>query len=35
LLPSDTRVLEMVCSPLDQENYLKEIGNTVNSTSGK
>ena len=35
LLPSDTRVLEMVCSPLDQENYLKEIGNAVNSPSGK
>lgn len=35
LLPSNTRVLEMVCSPLDQENYLKEIGNTVNGANEK
>jgi hypothetical protein len=33
LLPPDTRVLEMLCSPVDQANYNKEIGDTVNGTS--
>jgi hypothetical protein len=26
-------VLEMLCSPVDQANYNKEIGDTVNGTS--
>jgi hypothetical protein len=34
LLPPDTRVLEMLCSPVDLENY-REIGNAVNGTNGK
>jgi hypothetical protein len=35
LLPPETRVLEMLCSPVDQANYNKEIGNTVNGTNEK
>jgi|SRR5580700_420851 hypothetical protein len=35
LLPPDTRVLEMLCSPVDQDKYNKEIGNSVNGTAGK
>jgi hypothetical protein len=35
LLPPDTRVLEMLCSPTDQERYNKEIGNTVSGKDGK
>jgi hypothetical protein len=33
LLPPDARVLEMLCSPVDQANYNKEIGDTVNGGS--
>lgn len=35
ILPPDTRVLEMLCSPIDQEKYNREIGNTVNGTNDK
>jgi len=35
LLPPETRVLEMLCSPIDQERYNKEIGNTVNGTNNE
>jgi hypothetical protein len=33
-LPPDTRVMEMLCSSVDQANYNKEIGNVVNGASG-
>jgi hypothetical protein len=35
LLPPDKRVLEMLCSPVDQERYNKEIGSTVNGANGE
>lgn len=35
LLPPDTRVIEMLCSPVEQERYNKELGNSSSGVEGK